>query len=200
MGGPGAVRATAQRKQHQAYEGIAELRARCERCLDVLGEFVRIHMEVDTPTRAMRADESDWIGRPRKVRLHVFALNGWEFSAGVEHVMATELRAAYEQMDTVWKCVPEKFKLEEINDGWWAKEATNGMLATYDHPTPQSLLLPAGHGGFRNGEDRMSYARLAVWLGHLGLGYGLALTYLAEVLDAEGNITSRVMAAWSRIS
>ena len=125
-------------------EGIDELRARGERCLGMLGEFARIHLEVDAPTRTMRADEPDWIGRLRKVCFHVLAITGWKFSAGVEHVMATEIRAAYEQMDVVWKCVPEKFKLDEIDGGWWANEAKNGLLATYDHPTPQSLLLPAG--------------------------------------------------------
>ncbi len=181
-------------------EGIAEWRARCERCLTMLGEFTRIHLEIDAPTRRMRADEPDWIGRLRKVCLHVLAINGWEFSAGVEHVMATELRAAYEQMDAVWECVPEKFKLDEIDADWWANEAKNGILAAYDHPTPQSLLLPAGRGGFRNGEDRMSYVQLAVWLGHLGLGYGLALTYLAEVLGAERNTASRVLELFKELS
>ena len=174
--------------------GIDELHARCEICLDMLSKFARIHLEVDTPTRRIPADEPDWIGRLRKVCLHVLAITGWEFSADVEHVMATELRAAYVQMGAVWKCVPEKFKLDEIDGGWWTDEARSGMLATYDHPTPQSLLLPAGYGGFRNTEDHISYAWLAVWLGKLGLGYGVALAYLAEVLGSEGNIASRVTA------
>ena len=68
------------------------------------------------------------------------------------------------------------------------------MLATYDHPTPQSLMLPAGRGGFRSTEDGMSYAQLAVWLGYLGLGYGLALDYLSHTLGGDGDITSRVTA------
>ena len=87
-----------------------------------------------------------------------------------------------------------------MNGGWWAKEASNGMLATYDHPTPQSLLLPAGRGGFRNGEDGISNAQLAVWLGHLGLGYGLALDYLSQMLGGEGDITSRVTAVLRRFA
>ena len=61
------------------------------------------------------------------------------------------------------------------NLSWWAEEASNEMLTTYDHPTPQSLMLPEGRGDFRSAEDGMSYAHLAVWLGYLGLGYGLAL-------------------------
>ena len=41
----------------------------------------------------------------------------------------------------------------------------------------------------------MSYAQLAVWLGRLGLGCGLAVAYLAQVLGAEGDVGSRVAAA-----
>ena len=37
-------------------------------------------------------------------------------------------------------------------------------------------MLPAGHGGFRNGETSMSYLQLAVWLVHLGLVPGQSKT------------------------
>ena len=171
-----------------------ELRARCERCRALLAALARIHLAIDAPTRRMQADEPDWIGRLRKICLHVRAIDGWEIGAGVEHVMATELRAAYEQMDAVWKHLPATIRLDEIDGGWWAEEARNGMLVTYDHPTPQSLMLPAGRGGFRNGENGMSYARLTVWLGHLGLGYGLALAHLSQMLGDEEDIMSRVTA------
>ena len=144
------------------------------------------------PTRRMQADEPDWIGRLRKICLHARAIDGWEIGTGVEHVMATELRAAYVQMDAVWKHLPAMFRLDEMDGGWWAEEASNGMLATYDHPMPLTLMGSVGRGGFRNGEDEMSYAQLAVWLGGLGLGYGLALDYLSQMLGGEGDITSRV--------
>ena len=176
-------------------EGVDDLRARCERSLGQLRDLVRIHLEIDAPARRIGADEPDWICRLRKICLHVRAIDGWEIGAGIEHVMATELRAAYMQMDAVWKRVPGEFRLDEMGGGPWAEEARNGMLATYDHPTPQSLMLPAGGGGFRNGEDWKSYAQLAVWLGCLSLGYGLALAYLAEVLGAEEGVVSRVTAA-----
>ena len=176
-------------------EGVDELRARCERCLGQLGELTRIHLTIDAPTRRTGAGEPDWIFRLRKVCLHVMAINGWEICADVEHVMATELRAAYRQMDAVWKRVPEKFRLEKMGRGPWADEARKGLLATYDHPTPQSLMFPAGAGGFGNGEDWRSYAQLAVWLCGLGLGYGLALGYLADVLGAEEDVVSRVTVA-----
>ncbi len=38
----------------------------------------------------------------------------------------------------------------------------------------------------------IDFPRLAVWLGRLGCGYGLALAYLARVLDVEGDIDSRL--------
>ena len=82
-----------------------------------------------------------------------------------------------------------------MDGGWWAGEARNGALATYDHPTPQSLILPAGRGGFGSGENGRSYTQHAVWLGRLGLGYGTALVYLAQVLGAEGDVESRVAVA-----
>ena len=175
-------------------DGVHELRALCERWRSLLGEFVRIHLTIDDPTRSMQADEPEWIGRLRKVCLHVKAIDGWEIGAGVEHVMATELRAAYHQMDAIWKHVPAKFRLEEMGDGVWADEARDGILATYDHPTPQSLMLSAGYGGFLNGETNRSYSQLAVWSGHLGLGYGLAIVYLSHVLGGEEDVMSRVTA------
>ena len=173
-------------------DGVHELRARCERYRSMLVELARIHLMIDDPTRSMQTDEPDWIGRLRKVCLHVKAIDGWEIGAGVEHVMATELRAAYYRMDAVWEHIPAKFRLDEVGDGVWADEAKNGILARYDHPTPQSLMLSAGYGGFRNGETSRSYAHLAVWLGHLGLGYGLALVYLSHVLGGEEDVMSRV--------
>ena len=172
---------------------VDDWRARCERCRDQLRELAAIHLAVDAPTRKMQSDEPDWIGRMRKICLHVRAIDGWEIGPGVEHVMATEVRAAYQQLDVVWKYVPATIRLEDL-DREWADQARNGLLPVYDHPTPQSLMLPAGEGGFRNGETSMVYAQLIVWLGRLSVGYGLALVHLAQVLGADGDIMSRVTA------
>ena len=38
-----------------------------------------------------------------------------------------------------------------------------------------------------------------VWLGRLGLGHGLAVAYLAQVLGAEGDFEPRVAAALGRV-
>ena len=56
------------------------------------------------------------------------------------------------------------------------------------------LGLVVGGGGFADAEAPESYLRLAVWLGRLGCGYGLALGYLARVLRTEGDIDSRLKA------
>ena len=133
-------------------------------------------------TRRAGGDEPQRIFRLRKVCLHVLAINCWEIGAEVEHVMASELRAAYEQMEVVWWQLPAEYRFYEGKEGWWRNEARNGMSATYDHPTPTSLLLLAGHGGLSEGEESAGYARLAGWLAGLGFGYLPALAALAEAL------------------
>ena len=173
-------------------EGIDKERAQCGRCRDMLHELARIHLEIDAPKRRIGADDPDWILRLRKVCLHALAISKWEVSVDTVHVMATELRAAYVQMDAVWKCMPGEFRLDRMDGSWWATEARAGVLATFDHPTPWSLAFPLAQGGFGDVEDPMSYLQLAVWLGLLGVGYGLALTALAQVLGAEGDVAYRV--------
>ena len=175
-------------------EGVDKQRARCAGCRDMLRELCRIHLKIDVPKRRIGADDPDWICRLRKVCLHAMAITSCEVSTDGLHAMAIELRAAYVQMDAVWKCVPGEFRLDEMDGSWWANEAKAGVLATFDHPTPLSLAFPLAEGGFGDVEDPKSYLRMAVWLGRLGLGYGLALTYLAQVLGTEGDIVSRVAA------
>lgn len=172
--------------------------ALCERCRDMLRALVRIHLQdIEPPTRKIEADDPDWIGRLRKVCLHVLAIDRWEIDIEAVHAMATEIRAAYVQVDAVWKCLPEEFQLDEMDSDWWASEARSGLLATYDHPTVISLCFPAWQGGFGGINDHHLYTRLAIWLSQLGLGYGLALNYLAEVLGAKEDIASRVNEALS---
>ena len=137
-------------------------------------------------------DEPDWVLRLRKVCLHSVAISKCAIDVDGMHAMTTELRAAYDQMDAVWKCLPSEFRF--VEDGsWWANEARD-RLAAFNHPTPVSLALSLAEGGFSDAEDPQSYLRLAVWLGRLGCGYGLALGYLARVLRTEGDIDSRLNA------
>ena len=41
-------------------------------------------------------------------------------------------------------------------------------------------------------EDPTSYASLALWLGCLGLGYGIALTHLGKIVGGQTDVDSRV--------
>lgn len=175
--------------QRGSAEAVQEWRVRCGKCRDLLSELARIHLTIDPPTRRIGSGEPDWICRLRKVCLHVLAINAWEIGDDVEHVMAVELRAAYVQMDVVWKCLPRRHRLDEVDGDRWDNEARNGLLATYDHPTPMRLRLP--NGGF--GSDRGSaYLRLSLWLTQLGFGYQAALSYLAEVLGSEEDVEARI--------
>ena len=177
-------------------EPIEVQRGRCKKYRDVLRNLARIHMEIDAPGRRVRADEPDWVFRLRKVCLHTVAITKCEVDVDGMHVMTTELRAAYEQMDAVWKCLPDEFRFDE-DGSWWANEARDGLLATYDHPTPLSLAFPLVAGGFGDAEAPASYLQLALWSGRLGCGYRLALAYLARVLGTEGDIDSRLVAVLS---
>lgn len=168
---------------------------RCEKCRDGLRELARIHLEIDLPTRRVGADEPDWVFRPRKLCLHALAITECTVNPDGVLVMTTELRAAYEQMDAVWKCLPDEFRFDA--DGtWWAEEAKDG-LAACTHPMAFSLTMPLAWRGFSDADPPESYLRIASWLGRLGCGYGLALGHLAQVLSADGNIESRLAAALS---
>ncbi|MCY4375890.1 MAG: hypothetical protein OXC31_19210, partial [Spirochaetaceae bacterium] len=46
--------------------------------------------------------------------------------------------------------------------------------------------------GFDEADNALGYVRLVVWLGRLGLGYGLAIGYLAEVMNVDGDLDSQV--------
>ena len=183
----------------EASVSVDAWRERCIGALELLGELWQVHLLIDAPTRVAGSEEPPLTFRLRKIGLHVAAIVGWEVCVDLEHVLAPELRAAYEQMHWVWRRLPEEHRYLAIEDGYWANEAGNGLLATYGHPTPQSLMLAAGHGGFSDGEDGRSYGRLACWLGKLGLGYGVALAYLAEVLGTGTDVNARLTSAFQRM-
>ena len=158
----------------------------------MLRDLARIHVEIDAPTRTVGADDPEWVFRLRKLCLHAVAITNCEVNFDSVHVITTELRAAYEQMDAVWKRLPDQFRFAE-DGSWWSNEARDG-LAAYNHPTMMSLTLPLADGGFADAEDPKSYLQLAIWLGRLGCGYGLALAYLARVLGTDADIDSRLEA------
>ena len=177
-------------------EPVEVQRARCESIRAALRDVAVIHVDIDTPRRRIGADEPDWILRLRKVCLHALAITKCDVDADGLHAMTTELRAAYEQMDAVRRCLPDAFRLDE-HDGWWSAEAGDG-LAAYSHPTPVSLALPLSAGGFDDAEAPESYLRLAIWLGRLACGYGLALGHLARVLGTPDGIDDRLVPVFER--
>lgn len=177
----------------KALEPIEVQRSRCIQGCDALRDLTRIHIEIDAPRRKVRTDEPDWVFRLRKVCLHAVAITRCAVDVDGVHVMTTELRAAYEQMDSVWKCLPDGFRFEG-DGGWWASEG-KGRLAEYNHPTTMSLALSFAEGGFADAAAPESYLRLAVWLGRLACACGLALAHLARVLGAEGRFDSRLKSA-----
>ena len=179
----------------ETLEQIEVQRGRCDKCRDALRKFARLHVEIDAPRRKVGGAEPDWVFRLRKVCLHAVAITKCAVDVDGIHVMTTELRAAYEQMDAVWKCLPEEYRFEE-DGSWWAKEVNDG-LAAYNHPTTLSLALSLSGGGFADAEAPESYVRLALWLGRLGCGYGLTLAYLARVRGTAGDIDSRLAAVLS---
>ena len=173
----------------ESLESI-DVHRECEKGLDLLRSLTRIHVEIDARSRKVGAEEPDWILRLRKVCLHAVAITKCEINVDGVHVMAIELRAAYEQMDAIFEFLPNEFRFEADRD-WWADQARD-RLAAYDHPTMFGLAMSLAEGGFGNAEAPESYLRFAIWLGRLGCGYGLALGYLAQVLGTNGDITSRL--------
>jgi len=91
----------------------------------------------------------------------------------------------------MWKSLPRN-NFEETHSEWWAAEARNRLLASYDHPSLANLLLPVEAGGLRSGQDWLSYGQLAIRLSHLAYGYGFALQHLARALGAEGDVFTRL--------
>lgn len=182
----------------KAAKLVEEMRAECERCRERVGELAHIHLSIDKPARSIGADEPDWICRLRKICLHARAIDTWEIEAASAHVIAPEVRAAFRQLGAVWESMPQDFKLYEIDSDWWLKKARDGMIAMYDHPTPLGLsLLHMGRGVFPNDEVWASYTQIASWLIFLGVGYGLALSYLAAVMGVKEEMDSRLEAAFA---
>ena len=175
----------------ESLESI-DVHRECEEGLNVLRSLTRIHIEIDAPSRKTGACEPDWVLRLRKVCLHTVAITKCEINVDGVHVITTELRAAYKQMDAIWKCLPNEFRFEADRD-WWADQAKGG-LAAYNHPTMFGLAMSLAKGGFASANDPKSYLSVAIWLGRLGCAYGLALGYLARVLGTENDIDSRLKA------
>ncbi|MCY3927213.1 MAG: hypothetical protein OXG81_02925 [Acidobacteria bacterium] len=170
---------------------LSEAQNTCTRQLEMLGGLGPLHLEIDFPARVVEEDEPDWVLRLRKVYFHVVASAGYAVTPEGLHAMATEVRAAHVQMDAIWERLPNE-AFEDIDPAWWTSEASEKLLAAFDHPTPLGLEFSLAVGGLQDVESPIAYARMAIWLGRLGLGYGCVLSYLARFLGAEEELRSRV--------
>ncbi|MDE2925625.1 MAG: hypothetical protein OXT71_04420 [Acidobacteriota bacterium] len=150
-------------------------------------------MEIDPSGRKVDPDEPDWIFRLRKVCLHTVAATKCPVATEGLHLMAVDLKAAYRQMHSIWRDLPDEFRLD-ADRIWWDVETKNG-LSEYDHPTPLGLLMPLSNGGFSDKEEDNPgvYLRFAVWWGRLWCAYGLALDHLADLLGAEETVKTRLL-------
>ncbi|MCQ3805313.1 MAG: hypothetical protein KTV45_14655 [Acidimicrobiia bacterium] len=128
-----------------------------------VGELARIHLTVDIPTRVMQTSEPDWVGRLRRVLFHVRAVNYWEVTIDAAHVIAPEIRVAYEQLDAMWEHLPKEQCPTQIDFDWWGKEASDDVLAAYTHPTPARLALPTESGGLSEGRTDLVFLQLIEW-------------------------------------
>ncbi len=179
---------------------INEMRTRCGQFRDMLTKLAHIHLEVDKPTRTMDADDPDWIGRLRKICFHALAIDRWELGVGVEHILAPEIRAASKQMAQVWMSLPPESRLDGVSGDWWDEDARNGLMATYDHPTPSILAFSAEHGGFGVDENVIVYMWLILWIGRLIEGYCIAIDHLSQILGSGVDIESRMTSALNRMA
>ena len=181
-------------------ETIGRLRSGCEQCISCLNELVRVHLEMDPADRLIRADDEEIVYRLRKVLLHVKAITGWQLDTEVMHVLAPELRTAEEQMDLIWKKLPNEDLSEYLSDdgksvvGGRDKTFKSGkeILSSYIHPTPQKLILGKEVGGLGGLDEVQSFINLFTLLSGLVFRYGVSLGFMCQLLSVkkEGPITS----------
>lgn len=132
-----------------ADEIAGRLTKACERQLVTFREILRIHNDLLGPLNDIRGDESDALLRLRKVYCHVAAITCWAVDEWSIHVMAPDMRAAFEQLRPLVRagvCAVAHGPGEECGiprcfDQW------DGELAPYTHPTMTFLtLVPAAKG------------------------------------------------------
>ncbi|MCY3486995.1 MAG: hypothetical protein OXH34_01015 [Bacteroidetes bacterium] len=166
---------------------------------DQLRKLAKIHLTIDQRARKIERDEPDWVFRLRKICLHVSAIIDWAINdEGIEHIIATEIRAAFRQMEVVWEYVPAELLPDNTEDFEILDKESRGILSRFDHPTPQSLLLFSHHGGLRMGNNGLGYLWLSAQMMKLALAYGFALILLAQELGAdEENIMAQVAEVFS---
>ena len=173
-------------------EAIDRLRSGCEQCISCLKDILRVHFEMDPADRAICTDDEEIVYRLRKVLLHVKAITSWQLDTEVMHVLAPELRTAYEQIESVWKKLPKEELSEYLADD--EKSVVGGrdklfksekaILSSFIHPTPQRLVLGKELGGLGTPDEVRYFVNLFTLLGSLVFRYGVSLGFLSQLQGA----------------
>lgn len=179
-------------------DGRSEIQL-CESCQEHLRLLLSTHFKIDFPTRQINPGDPEWIFRMRKVNFHVQAIVGWNVDIDSLHAMATEIRAIFVQLDAVWEDMPSEFQWIDRCQDDWAGKARSGILATYNHPTTFTLASSVWGGGFDDGDDPAAFLRLASWMISIGVGYGLALKHLSDVLGCQEEVDTCLVEALNAV-
>lgn len=130
-------------------EVAGQLTVACERQLETFRKLLSIHNDLLGPLSDFRGDESDSLLRLRKVYCHVGAISCWAVDEWSIHVMAPDMRAAFEQLRPLVRagiCAiahepGQECGIPRCFDQW------DGALAPFTHPTMTFLnLVPEAKG------------------------------------------------------
>ncbi len=159
-------------------------RKECIACLD---DILAVHLEIDPPGCVIKADEDECFYRLRKVRFHVQAITGWNIESDVLHVIAPDYRCADEQLEKVFKRMPESFRVNYLGmhgsvAGHFRQRAKElrEIISSIVHPTPNRLLKSVERGGFYEKKELPSLFFILWILMDLVLNYADSVAFLSE--------------------
>ena len=178
----------------------------CERCIEVLGKLVQIHLTMDDPGRTETDAAPEPVLRLRKVLLHVRAVISWNLGEYALHVMAPEIRVALEQLSppllnnarVVGSRGDDKAILMRKDFANWARD-WDKRLAQFSHPNRITLAFHEQFGGLAKDDSLGYWCQLAWLLSGLTGHYGLSLCEVASYLDPskEPEILDLVNQSWA---
>lgn len=162
------------------------LHSACDECISCLSDLVGIHLAIDPADRVIQSTDAECVYRLRKALLHVKAITRWMVDTDVMHVIAPEIRAAVDQIDSV---------LEEVDDDWELGDIIKEQASptarlrakvrrentsSFVHPSPLGLLFAKESGGLAAGDDSWYYATMLDHLAGLAFRYTLAIEHLSR--------------------
>lgn len=186
-------------------ETVELLHAQREECIACLNDIVGIHLELDPPSRIIEADDEECFNRLRKVRLHVQAITGWQWESDVLHLIAPDFRCADNQLEKVFRSMPESFRVNYLGEHGSVAEhfrqrakKLREIISSIVHPTPQRLLMSIEHGGFYEKRVLPSLFFILWMLMDLALNYADSVAYLSEEPTIE--IAPQLTPAYQRLT